>query len=135
MSTVKIKKVFIDISIQIDMMLTMNERIAKWFRKVDIFPYMVNQMGLDHDGVPYAKRMWKTAYRDARERAQIMHHECLDLVEFRGFGVLKKIWAKSGNCIGRVRINDLRDMDNNTIAKCLGFQDYNPARRFEITLR
>lgn len=109
----------------------MNPLLAEWFRKVDIFPNIVTAAGNDHCGIPWAKRFWKTAYRDARQRARIFDHSCAELRNFRGFGILKQIWAKSGNCIGRVRIDDLRNMDNDSIATRLKVQDYNPNRQFE----
>jgi hypothetical protein len=103
----------------------MNPLMAEWFRKVDMHPSMFH---LEPDK-EWIRRFWRTAYRDARQRAHIMDHCCTDLVNFRGFGPLKKVWARSGNCIGRVIANDLKDFDNNSIAKAKGFQDFNPSRR------
>jgi hypothetical protein len=76
-----------------------------------------------------SRRSWRVAYRDARVYANIGCFICDELVAFRGFGPLKRIWAKTGNVIGRVRVNDLRDFDNNAIAAKLPFCDYNPNRR------
>lgn len=104
-------------------------QIEHWFRRVGIFPSIINQAGNDWDGIPLAKRFWKTAYRDARNYAKIACHANDELVKFRGFGVLKSIWAfNPRNCIGRIRVDDLREFDNYSIAKQLGFTDYNPNR-------
>ncbi len=107
----------------------MNILIQNWFRKVGVFPEIVNESGKDFYGESWAKRMWKTTYRDARLRAQLFCHSMDELIEFRNFGVLKKIWnKKSGNCIGRVKTNDLKEFDNDTIAARIGWIDYNPNR-------
>ena len=107
----------------------MNILIQNWFHKVGIFPDVINYSGLDFYGESWAKRFWKVAYRDARERAQIFNHSLNELIEFRKLGVLKKIWnKKSGNCIGRIRVDNLDEFDNNTIAAKIGLMDYNPNR-------
>ena len=104
----------------------MNTLVKNWFRQVDIFPEIINQMGWDANNESWAKRCWKVAYRDARLRAKLFCYSLDELVSFRGFGVMKQIFAKSGNIIGRARINDLRDFDNNIIANSFNYQDYNP---------
>jgi hypothetical protein len=97
--------------------------IQNWFRKVDIFPEVVNEMG------DMAKTAWKVTYRDARLRAHLFCHSMDEMIKFRGFGVLKKIWnKKSGNCIGRIRTNDLKTFDNDIIAGRSGLTDYAPNR-------
>lgn len=104
---------------------SMNSLMAEWFHKVDLHP---STFHLEPDP-EWFRLYWRVAYRDARQRAHIMDHSCSELVSFRGFGPLKRVWARSGNCIGRVITNSLKDFDNNTIAKAKGVQDYNPCRR------
>lgn len=112
----------------------MNPLIKEWFRKVGIFPDIVNNSGLDIHGESYAKRFWRVAYRDARERARIFSHSLDELIEFRNLGALKKIWnKKSGNCIGRFRTNDLSEFDNDTIAAKFEFNNYAPNRILVLT--
>lgn len=106
----------------------MNPLIQTWFRKVDICPEIVNEAGLDMFGESWSKRFWKVAYHDARMRARIFEHSLIELKEFRNLGVLKQIWASTGNCIGRIRVDNLSEFDNNTIANEFGFKDYNPNR-------
>lgn len=102
-----------------------NPILIKWYKRVDLNPDVTPL-----EPSQYWQRMfWRVAYRDARVLGRIVDSANDELVTFRGFGVLKKIWAKSGNVIGRVRVNDLRNFDNNTIAASLPFQDYNPNRR------
>ena len=105
----------------------MNATMESWFRKVDLHPEWFGNHPSE-----LLRRCWRVAYRDARERAHIFCHSCDELVAMRGFGPLKKIWAKSGNVIGRVVTNDLRTFDNNTIATALGLQDYAPSRRLQL---
>lgn len=109
--------------------MTNQEIIRNWFRRVGINPFFFELSGNDDDGVPWAKRFWKTAYRDMRQYSQIANHANNELKEFRGYGVLKRIWAKSGNCIGRVRVDNLAEFDNNKIVMKLKLADYNPNRR------
>lgn len=66
-------------------------------------------------------------YRDAREKAKIACHWCDELVALRGFGPLKNIY-KGQTLIGRIRVNDLRQFDNQAIANRQPFNDYNPGR-------
>jgi hypothetical protein len=106
----------------------MNPLIKEWFRKVDIFADIVNQSGLDFEGKPWAKRFWKVAYRDARLRARIFNHSLDELIQFRNLGILKQIWADSGNVIGRIRTNNLSEFDNNTIAANFNYKDFAPNR-------
>lgn len=82
--------------------------ISNWFRKVDIFPEVINQMGIcQYTGESWAKRAWRVTYRDARMRAHLFCHSMDELIEFRGFGVLKRVWTKSGYVTGRIRVNNL----------------------------
>lgn len=102
--------------------------VTNWYRKVGIFTSIIHQSRNDHDGIPWAKRFWRTSYRDARQYAQIACHGNDELVKFRGFGTVKSIWAKSGNCIGRIRVDDLRGFSNNEVAAKVGLSDYAPNR-------
>lgn len=99
----------------------MTRVIQKWFRRVDIFPEVVNLMG------PEAKTAWRVAYRDAKEYSQISCNALDELVNFRGFGVLKRIWAKN-TCIGRIRVNDLRNFNDNAKINGIDLVDFNPNR-------
>jgi hypothetical protein len=103
--------------------------IKKWFRKVDIFPPPWTGGTVEN-----FRAFWRVAYRDARQYAHIAHHANNELRDFRGFGVLKKVWALSGNCIGRVRTNDLASFNNWQIAEQAGYDDYNPNRILKNTV-
>ena len=85
--------------------------LEAWCRKVDINPDYLHKSGIDYYGVPWAKHYWRVIYRDFRERARIFCTDLDELVKFRGFGVLKKIWVKN-NCVGRIRVNDLRNFND-----------------------
>ena len=110
--------------------MTNNQIANEWFRKVDIFP-----RPWTGGTVEDFRAFWRVAYRDARQYAHIAHYKNNELRLFRGFGVLKKVWALSGNCIGRVRTNDLASFDNNEIAKKSGLSDYNPNRILKNTIQ
>lgn len=113
----------------------MNAMIDRWFRRCDINPdYFPGLKGSERD-TELMRMMWRVAYRDARIVAAICHHDNKDLVTMRGFGVMKRVWAKSGNCIGRVRVNNLANFDNRVIANQLPFQDYNPNRDLPLTVK
>lgn len=109
-------------------MNSLNPIVANWYRKVGIFTSIIHQSGNDHDSVPWAKRFWRISYRDARQYAQIACHANDELVKFRGFGTVKSIWAKSGNCIGRIRVDDLREFNNNEVTAKISLSDYAPNR-------
>jgi hypothetical protein len=103
----------------------MNELVKRMYRRVDLNPQFT-PLELDPQ---LQRRFWHVAYRDARCYAQISCTACDELVLLRGFGPLKKIWGINNCVIGRVRVNDLREFDNYTIAKQFDVQDYNPNRR------
>jgi hypothetical protein len=107
----------------------MNELMRRWYRRVDLNPDVTPL----EPSPEWQRRFWKVAYRDARVYAHIACNACDELVSFRGFGVLKKIWARSGNVIGRVRTNDLRSFDNREIADRIPLTDYNPSRILALT--
>ena len=106
----------------------MNVIVSNWYKRVGIFTSVIHQAGNDYDGVPWAKRFWKSSYRDARKYAQIACHANDELVKFRGFGTVKSVWAKNGKCIGRVRVDILRDFNNDEVAAKFGLSDYAPNR-------
>src|ERR1041385_2255476 len=106
----------------------MSPLIQNWFRIVDISPSVINSMGYDFWGESWARRCWKTAYRDARMRARIACHSLDEMVAFRGFGILKDMWSKRRCVIGRTRVNDLKTFTDDAESNGFFQTDYNRYR-------